>query len=263
MNLLRNRTVLGVICIVLSLLICFGITPMFNREMSQKTEIIRVTKDITLGEEITDSMIEIVEVGGYNLPSNVIKAKGDVLGRYALADFSQGDYILDGKISETLQEENAYLYNLNGEKQAMSISIQNFANGLSGKLESGDIVSVIAPNFMDQGITTIPQELKYVEVISVTAETGTDANTGEEYTEENERELPSTVTLLVTPEQGNLLADLEVSGAPHLSLVYRGDAEKAKEFIAIQDEIIQKTYHPNSPIAGDDTVLPIENSEVE
>ena len=31
MSIFKNRTVIGVICILLALVICFGITPLFNR----------------------------------------------------------------------------------------------------------------------------------------------------------------------------------------------------------------------------------------
>lgn len=62
----------------------------------------------------------------------------------------------------------------------MSITINTFAEGLSGKLKSGDIVSVIAPDYLGSGETIIPVELKYVEVIAVTAKSGYDANTGEQ-----------------------------------------------------------------------------------
>ena len=44
-----------------------------------------------------------------------------------------------------------------------------FATGLSGKLESGDIVSVLVADYQGMGETVIPPELQYVEVISVTA----------------------------------------------------------------------------------------------
>lgn len=73
MKLLKNRTVLGILCIVLSLVICFLVTPMFNRSISQKTEIVRVQKDIRAGDEITEDKVQMVEVGGYNLPMDVIK----------------------------------------------------------------------------------------------------------------------------------------------------------------------------------------------
>jgi pilus assembly protein CpaB len=241
MGFIKNRTVIGVICIVLSLIISFGLTPLFNKSVSQKTEIVRVVKEIKSGDEITKDMVQTVEVGGYNLPDNIIRTKDTVIGKYAAADLGIGDYILNTKLSDIPATENSYLYNLDGSKQAISITIKTFANGLSGKLKSGDIVSIIAPDYKKLGETLIPSELKYVEVISVTASSGYDANTGEQVSED-ERELPSTVTLLVRPEQGNILAELEADGKSHLSLVYRGTPENARRFIEIQDEIIEEIY---------------------
>ena len=75
MSFLKNRTVVGVICILLSLLICFGLTPLFNQSVSQKAEIVRVVQPIRAGDEITESMVQIVEVGGYNLPEDVLRQK--------------------------------------------------------------------------------------------------------------------------------------------------------------------------------------------
>jgi pilus assembly protein CpaB len=255
MNIFKNRIVVGVLCIVLSLLICFGLTPLFNKGISQKTEIVRVTKEIKVGEIITQDKVKTVEVGGYNLPENIIRTKANAVGTYALADLSIGDYILNTKVSKTPSAENAYLYHLDGSKQAISITIKSFANGLSGKLQSGDIVSVIAPDYKKQGATVIPPELKYVEVISVTASNGYDANTGEQETSKDEKELPSTVTLLVTPEQGNLLASLESDGKTHLSLVYRGEESNVKKFLEMQSKVLDQLYPKqqttsNQPIDG-------------
>jgi len=237
MSFLKNRTVLGIICIVVSLVICFAITPLFNATISQKAEIVRVVRDVKTGDMITKDMVQTVEVGGYNLPDNVVKNLDTAIGRYAAADMYAGDYILAAKLTDTPASENAYLYNLNGDKQAISVTVKSFANGLSGKLISGDIVSVIAPDYKKQGATVIPAELQYVEVIAVTASTGYDANTGDQ-SEDDEKELPSTVTLLVSPEQSKILAELEADGKLHLSLVYRGAPENAAKFTAAQDEVI-------------------------
>ena len=116
--------------------------------------------------------------------------------------------------------------------------------GLSGKLKSGDIVSVIAPDYRKQGKTVIPAELQYVEVIAVTANSGYDANTGEELEDGADRELPGTVTLLVTPEQSMVLAELEADGKLHLSLVYRGDEKSAGQFLEAQNQILTELYPP-------------------
>jgi pilus assembly protein CpaB len=243
MSFLKNRTVLGVICIVLALIICFGLTPLFNQSVSQKTTVIRVVKDIKAGDEISKDMLQTVEVGGYNLPEAVIKQQDSVVGKYAASDMFAGDYILPAKLSDTPASEHAYLYNLNGDKQAISVSIKNFAGGLSGKLISGDIVSVIAPDYMKQGTTVIPPELNYVEVIGVTASTGydtdqQDAGTDSSAKDDSEKQLPATVTLLASPEQAKILAELEADGKLHLSLVYRGSKEDADKFLTIQDNLI-------------------------
>lgn len=242
MSFLKNRTVVGVICILLSILICFGVTPLFNRVVSEKTEIVRVVTEIKAGDEITGDMVRIAEVGGYGLPENVIRQTETVVGKYAAADLSIGDYILNTKLSDVPAAENAYLYNLDGTMQAMSVTIKSFANGLSGKLQSGDIVSVIAADYKKQGVTVIPPELKYVEVISVTASSGYDANTGEAVEDGDERELPSTVTLLVSVEQSRVLAELEADGTLHLSLVYRGTPENTAKFIETQAAVNAELY---------------------
>lgn len=244
MQIFKNRIVIGVACIILSLVICFAVTPLFNQSISEKTQIVRVVREIKKGEEITAAQVKVVEVGGYNLPEDVVRNPETAIGRYASADFVPGDYIIASKIADEPAAENAYLYSLNGEKQAMSVTVKSFASGLSGKLQSGDIVSVIAPDYKKQGVTVIPPELQYVEVIAVTANSGYDANTGEREDGDSERELPTTVTLLVAPEQSRILAELEAEGKLHLSLVYRGDAENAAKFIAAQEAVLEELYAP-------------------
>ena len=237
-NILRNRTVLGLISIVMALIICFGLTPLFNKAIQEKVDIVRVTKDIKKGDLITKDMIQTMSVGGYNLPNEVIKNQENVIGKHALADFCKGDYILSTKLSNEPLTEHAYLYNLDGTKRAISITIKSFAAGLSGKLEQGDIVSIIASDYGEFRETVIPNELQYVEVLAVTASSGQD-RTNQEVKEEDQ-ELPSTVTLLVNQEQAKLLAELEEKSKIHVALVYRGDPETSKKFLEEQDKVFQK-----------------------
>lgn len=246
MKFLKNRTVLGVVCIALALVICFAVTPLFNASKSSTMKIVRVKSDLKIGQEITSKDIEVVEVGAYNMPSEVAQKSEDVVGKYASAEMIKGEYVLAAKISDTPASENAYLYNLTGEKRAISITIPSFAGGLSGKLISGDIVSVIAVDYKEKGETVVPEELQYVEVIAVTDKKGNDDETvtvkpdGEE-----ETELPETVTLLVTPAQANILAELEAEGEIHVALVYRGTAENAQKFISAQEKYLTELAAEN------------------
>lgn len=276
MKLLKNRTVLGVVCIALSLIICFAITPLFNAAKENTTEIVRMKKDVKIGQEITEKDVEIVEVGAYNLPADVLKKSEDVVGKYVSSELLAGEYVLPGKISNTPASENAYLYNLTGEKRAISVTIPSFAGGLSGKIISGDIVSVIAVDYRESGETVVPDELQYVEVIAVTDKEGYDEDEvvvtadGEE-----EPDLPETVTLLVTPAQANILAELEADGEIHLSLVYRGTSENAQKFIAAQEKLLnelaeaekaeeEKSEIPTVPTVSEPALpneIPTENEE--
>lgn len=258
MSFFKNRTVLGALCILLSLLICFAVTPLFNAGVSHKTSIVRVTKDIQAGQQITKDMVQTVEVGGYNLPSNVLKSPDSVVGKYAAADLAPGDYVLSTKITGTPTVSNAYLSALNGSRQAISVTLKTLAEGVSGKLQPGDIVSVLAPDYQNQGSTVTPKELQYVEVIGVTTSEGADADqrdagSSSSSTEDAEKNLPSTVTLLATPEQSAILAGLDADGKLHLALVYRGGKDNAQKFLDEQDKALKELYPDASGTALTDS----------
>ena len=98
---LNNRFLFGILSILLAAIIAFVALPTISRQTNGKTEIVRVTQPVLKGAAITDKDVEIVEVGSYNLPSNIAVSKEDVVGRYAAADLAAGDYILSSKVSDS------------------------------------------------------------------------------------------------------------------------------------------------------------------
>jgi len=241
-NLLKNRIVVGLLCIITALIICFGLTPMFNDALKSKVEMVRVSSEIKKGNQITTGMITIVETGGYNLPSDVMYKAEDVIGKYANADLYKGDYILQSKLSDTPMLKNEYLSGLDGTNRAISVTIKSFAAGLSGKLERGDIVSLIASDVGEMSETLIPTELQYVEIIATTDSSGNDSNIQEQPKDSEDTELASTITVLATPEQATLLAELEQTGKLHAALVYRGGSENAQKFLDEQTKVLEALY---------------------
>jgi len=245
-KLFKNRIVLGLCCIVTALVICFGLTPLFNDALKSKVEIVRVNAEIKKGDQITAKMISSVEVGGYNLPSNVIYNAEDIVGKYANADLYKGDYVLQSKVSDTPMLKNGYLSKLNGENRAISVSIKSFAAGLSGKLERGDIVSLIASDVGERRETLIPVELQYIEIIAATGSSGQDHDMQEQSKDGEDTELASAITVLATPEQARLLAELEQNGKLHAALVYRGSSENAQKFLEEQLRVLKELYQEES-----------------
>ena len=256
-NLLKNRIVVGLICIITALTICFGLTPMFNDALKSKVEIVRVSTEIKKGDEITSKMVTTVEVGGYNLPSNVVYNVDEVIGKYANTDLYKGDYVLESKLSDTPMLKNEYLTKLDGTNRALSVTIKSFAAGLSGKLEKGDIVSLIASDVGEQRRTLIPTELQYIEIIATTASSGTDNNVQEEPENGEDAELASTITVLATPEQARLMAELEQTGKLHAALVYRGGSENAQKFLDEQAKVLTELY----PVETAESEVPADESE--
>ncbi len=235
-----SRTVVGVVCIVLALLITFGVAPLVNRFSDQKVDIVRLKANVERGQLIEADDIEIVNVGSYNLPGDVIKDGNTVVGKYAATDLYAGDYLFANKLSTDNKSADDVLLGLDGNKVAVSVSIGDFAEGLSNKLENGDIVSVIV---YDQEAETsyIPAELKYVKVITATTSDGIDKD------EATEGMKSETVTVLVTPEQAERLAYYNATTSVHFTLVYRGEAEKADAFIKVQDDYIKAHPIDNTP----------------
>lgn len=240
-SMIRNRTTLGIACIVLSLIICFGLTPFFNDAISAKISVVRVSQSIKKGEIITSNKVQTIEVGGYNMPDTVLENPENIIGKYAKADLYKGDYILNTKVSDIPLAKYEYLYDFNGSERAISVSIKSFAAGLSGKLEQGDIVSVLVSEFGELKETVSPEQLQYVQVLAVTAGTGMDTDEYENKKDssiQDEKELPSTITLRALPDQAKLLAELEAKGKIHIVFVYRGTKENSQKFIDEQAKML-------------------------
>lgn len=253
---MKNRTIIGIVCIVLALVVTFAVAPLVNRMAESRVDIVRMTKDVVQGHQISENDIEVVKVGGYNLPADVILKKENVVGRFATTDLKAGDYLFPSKLTSTSDKANDVFRTLDGTKQAISITIQTFAGGLSGKLQNGDIVQLVVYE-NDRSEAFIPSGLTYVKVITTTTAEGADKD---ELTvnEDGTYELPSTVTLLVNQAQAKLLVEYENKGRIHADLVYRGDEATAQKFLEAQDEYFrqlkEKTEEGDSEEPGDDEV---------
>ncbi len=96
-----NRTVIGIICIVAALLICFGVAPVVNRISDGKVAIVRVVRQVEAGAVIGADDVAVVEVGRHNLPGGLVTKTKDVIGKCVKSDLYAGDYILKDKLTGT------------------------------------------------------------------------------------------------------------------------------------------------------------------
>lgn len=232
----KNRTVIGIVCIALAAVVVLLLNPVFSRAFSARTEIVRLRQDVAEGTKIEKSMLQIVEVGKYGLPENVITNIDDVVGQYAAADLFKDDYILPDKVIPQLTTAELMFAQLDGTRQAMSLSISDFANGMSGKLQGGDIISIIVTDSVAKTSTILP-ELKYVQVVSATTATGIDTDDYKNL-DDDEDNLPASITVLVSETQAEILAKYNRENALHFALVCRRDNKNAEAFLKEQDKFL-------------------------
>ena len=57
---MKNRTLIGIVCIVLAVAVTFLVSPLVNRISEQKTDVIRFTKDISHGSKIAETDIDVM-----------------------------------------------------------------------------------------------------------------------------------------------------------------------------------------------------------
>jgi pilus assembly protein CpaB len=141
-------------------------------------------------------------------------------------------------------------FKLNDGQYLISVSTKNFCDSVSGKLRSGDIVTVFIPPVATQNAVTTnstsaltadnPPELQYVKVVAVTTASGQDTDKISSSSAPANNNQPATVTLLVNVKQAAILAGTE-QNTVHFALAYRGGGAKAEELLKRQS-----TYFDNN-----------------
>lgn len=228
---MKKRTLIGIAAVFLAVLLVFVVSPIVNNISNSTVEVCCLTKDITQGSKIGKEDIKTVSATRESLPKGYISSEKEIIGMYAKSNLFQGDFVTALKIAEKASSADDVFSNLDGNKVAMSITLESLAAGLSGKLKNGDIVSLVV---LENGNADIPPQLKYVKVVTTTTQKGVDK---EDVTvnEDGSFDLPNTVTLLVNTEQAKILLEYEKSAEFSVVLVYRGNEETASEYLKKQD----------------------------
>lgn len=243
---LNNRFIYGILSIILAVIIAFIAIPAVTSKTSSTTEIVRITVPVTRGTQITAEQVELVEVGGFNIPDAIARKTEDVVGTYAAADLFAGDYILPEKVSSTPLSSDLSLNEIPDGMVAISISTRTLATALSDKLQADDIIRLY--HYDDENVlepvTDIP-ELRFVKVLSVTDPDGLNIDYTTPPAEDEEKQRTATITVLATPEQALLLTRYENEGMLHVALISRGNEALTNELLKRQTEILTTLYGEN------------------
>lgn len=240
---MNNRFIYGILSIILAAVIAFVAIPAVTSKTSSTCEIVRMKTAVSRGTLITSEDVELVSVGGFNLPDTTARKTEDVIGTYAATNLYPGDYILPEKVSSVPLSSDLTLNEIPDGMVAISITSQTLATGLSDKLQGGDIIRLYHYDDENvlQPVTDIP-ELRFIKVLSITDQDGLDIDYTTPPAEDEERQQTATITVLATPEQAMLLARYENEGVLHVALISRGNEKLANELLERQSEILTTLY---------------------
>lgn len=253
---MNHRFLYGILSIVLAAIIAFIAIPAVTSRTNSTCEIVRMKTAVPRGKPITADDLEVVEVGGFNLPDSVARKVGDVAGTYAAADLYPGDYILPEKVSSLPLSSDLSLNGIPDGMVAISITTQTLATSLSDKLQGGDIIRLYHydDNNVLEPVSDIP-ELRFVKVLSVSDPKGLDVDYTTPPGEDEERQQTATITVLATPEQALLLTRFENEGVLHVALISRGNEKLSEELLGRQSEILSNLYGGGMELPDDSPEL--------
>ena len=238
MKLFKNKIVIGVICIIAGLLLSFVALPALQGSNQETySNVVRMKETVQGGTQLNSDMVEVVKI-----PDDLIKGSindiASVAGKYATTELYVGDYLTSEKLSSSPSNQNAFSAGTTKGKTVVSITLPSLASGVSGRLQPGDVVTVMAlpkgaidqslgvepdtsGSEMDLGVIIYP-ELEYVEVCMVTASDGSDSDVKSSLNDDENNNLPIAVSFFVDESQALRLVELEEQGRIHLAFVARG-----------------------------------------
>jgi len=207
--------------------------------------------DIEAGTKLTEDLLELKQFPAESVPEGYFDEIEDVVGEVLKVDVFEDEPILEQKLGPSLVGLSRRLPR---GMRAATVRVDEEDARLAGLIHPGDHVDVIwIYTDMETGDTIIKTLLQDIEVLAVGQET--DAALGDDDDEEYDgSEAERNYTLLVTPEQNNVLALASSRGKIRLSL--RGKEDDA---IVSDSEVRLSSLLPN---AEQEQELPVPEPEL-
>lgn len=235
----NKRILIAIICIVCAALV--AATSIVTQKISfgNKSEVVVLTANVKKGEKITADKVQLEKRTSSEMSDTAVTSLEAAVGSFATADLFALDVVTPEKVSKTPVNGDNLIAEMAEDKIAVSVPLAG-ANGVNGKLESGDIVQVYIKNpeystatderrkEMDEYL--LMNELQYVRILSITFSENTEAGTkadGGTY---------DVVTFECSPEQVQKLLEASDHGM-HLGYICHGNDERAQGLLNAQQDL--------------------------
>ncbi len=185
-------------------------------------DVVVAAKSIPEHVKITEDMVTISSVPDESLHPDAFTTLDKVVGGISRSEIIKGEQILSGRIAS--DEIKATLsYQIPENMRAMTIPV-NEVSGVANYIDVGDKVDIIATYSLqgkdgtgaEKDVSMTYTQLQNIEVIALGS---LKAHATEETEDKVEIvEQPSTITILLNPDQAEVVAWATVNGSFHLTL---------------------------------------------
>ncbi len=250
MRFLKNRFVIGCLCIIAAFAIGFIGVPLLSSSASQKITVVIARDFIPKGSEISIAMLTEHNISRGDVPYasgsfyTVINQSGNASDTavftqnsgkiYASCDIYANDIITSQKISSQYPYTDMAIRTLDDNRFAVSAGVSSLSAGVAGKIREGDVLTLLI--YSDNDSVFIDSYLNYVKVISVSNSEASDIS---DNAESGGSKIPSVITFELDLDQAMLLAEYNSSYGIHYALAARADTEKAEQLLGKQNELLK------------------------
>ena len=186
----------------------------------EMSEVVVAISEIPAHVKVTEEMLEIKEIPSEAVHADTYTDIADVVGGTTTTELIAGEQVLTDRIVSDVGDSELS-YRIPENMRAITVPSSE-VNGVGGYIVSGDKLDILVSYVPSEGVQVVYTQLQNIEVL----ETG--ANIAA--TAETEAGVPTSLTLLVTPAQAEVIAYANLSGSFHFTL--RNPVDTAKQDLA-------------------------------
>lgn len=218
-----NKKIL-ILAVILGLATVFGLSTYMKKSGSiavdggAYTELVVAANTIAANVKITEEMLLSQSMPPDSVHPDAIKAIDQIVGGISTMEIVKGEQILSNKVARG-DSHGDLAYRIPDNMRAISIPTDEVA-GVAGFIRIGDKIDILVTYSKEDiaKVTTTYTQLQNIEVLAVG-----NAKQGDPVSQEA---LPSTLTLLVKPEQAEVLVYALSNGSINLTLRNPSDTNK-------------------------------------
>lgn len=191
-----------------------------QENQAEMSEVVVAISEIPAHVKVTEEMLEIKEIPTEAVHADTYTDIDDVVGGITTTELIAGEQVLTDRIVSDV-ENSELSYRIPENMRAITVPSSE-VNGVGGYIVPGDKLDILVSYVPSEGVQTVYTQLQNIEVL----ETGANI----EATAETASGVLTSLTLLVTPAQAEVIAYANLSGSFHFTL--RNPVDTVKQELA-------------------------------